>query len=210
MFEVTGRREAGPGRRRGVAAARRAHRRFRRQRPDRGRGAARRDAQRSPAASRASSRSAASAARPSRWPRACSTPTIPTSTARRLEQLARVTPAQVRAAMQRWLTRPVYALRVDPGERGAYQEARRPLAPRPRPRAAAPRASRGAAAPRLQMPGVAEHARARFPRRSSARGSRTASRSSTRAAPPCRSPGSRSSSTPASPPIRPTGSAPRR
>ena len=41
----------------------------------------------------------------------------------RLEQLARVTPSQVRAAMQRWLTRPVYALRVDPGEREAYEEA---------------------------------------------------------------------------------------
>ena len=36
---------------------------------------------------------------------------------------ARVTPAQVQAAAQKWLTRPVYALRVDPGERGAYQEA---------------------------------------------------------------------------------------
>jgi predicted Zn-dependent peptidase len=41
----------------------------------------------------------------------------------RLERLARVTPEQVRAAMQRWLTRPVYALRVDPGEREAYEEA---------------------------------------------------------------------------------------
>jgi predicted Zn-dependent peptidase len=42
---------------------------------------------------------------------------------RRLERMAAVTPAQARAAMQRWLTRPVYALRVDPGERGAYEEA---------------------------------------------------------------------------------------
>jgi zinc protease len=41
----------------------------------------------------------------------------------RLQQLAGVTPAQVRAAMQRWLTRPVYALQVAPGERGAYEEA---------------------------------------------------------------------------------------
>ncbi|HEV2818471.1 MAG TPA: pitrilysin family protein [Allosphingosinicella sp.] len=41
----------------------------------------------------------------------------------RLERLARVTPAQVRAAMQRWLTRPVFALRVDPGPREDYQEA---------------------------------------------------------------------------------------
>jgi zinc protease len=42
---------------------------------------------------------------------------------RRLDAYARVTPAQVRAAAQRWLSRPVYALRVDPGERGPYQEA---------------------------------------------------------------------------------------
>ena len=41
----------------------------------------------------------------------------------RLEQLARVTPEQVRAAMQRWLSRPVLAIRVDKGERPAYQEA---------------------------------------------------------------------------------------
>ncbi|MDQ8756470.1 pitrilysin family protein [Sphingosinicella sp. LHD-64] len=41
----------------------------------------------------------------------------------RLEQLARVTPEQVRVAMQRWLNRPVYALTVAPGEREAYEEA---------------------------------------------------------------------------------------
>jgi zinc protease len=35
----------------------------------------------------------------------------------------KVTPASVRAAMQKWLKRPVYALRVEPGERGAYEEA---------------------------------------------------------------------------------------
>jgi predicted Zn-dependent peptidase len=42
---------------------------------------------------------------------------------KQLENLARVTPAQVRSAMQRWLRRPVFALRVVPGERDAYQEA---------------------------------------------------------------------------------------
>ncbi|MEA3015227.1 MAG: zinc protease [Sphingomonadales bacterium] len=41
----------------------------------------------------------------------------------RLRQLAATTPAQVRATMQRWLSRPVLALRVDPGEREAYEEA---------------------------------------------------------------------------------------
>jgi predicted Zn-dependent peptidase len=36
----------------------------------------------------------------------------------------RVTPGTVKAAMQKWLTRPVYALRVEPGERKAYEEAK--------------------------------------------------------------------------------------
>ena len=40
-----------------------------------------------------------------------------------LERYGAVTPESVRAAMQRWLTRPVLATRVDPGERGAYEEA---------------------------------------------------------------------------------------
>ncbi|MGP1282314.1 MAG: M16 family metallopeptidase [Parasphingopyxis sp.] len=40
-----------------------------------------------------------------------------------LERLGAATPESVRAAMQQWLTRPVLALRVDPGERGAYEEA---------------------------------------------------------------------------------------
>jgi zinc protease len=39
------------------------------------------------------------------------------------KRLAPATPAQVRAALQKWLTRPVYALRVEPGERTAYAEA---------------------------------------------------------------------------------------
>ena len=41
----------------------------------------------------------------------------------RMQALAAQTPATVRAAMRRWLTRPVYALRVDPGEREPYVEA---------------------------------------------------------------------------------------
>jgi predicted Zn-dependent peptidase len=42
---------------------------------------------------------------------------------RRLQRLAAVTPQQTRAAMQRWLSRPVYALRINPGDRPAYEEA---------------------------------------------------------------------------------------
>ncbi len=40
-----------------------------------------------------------------------------------LEAYAAVTPAQVQAAMQRWLTRPVYSQIVEAGEREAYVEA---------------------------------------------------------------------------------------
>ena len=40
-----------------------------------------------------------------------------------LRELSEVTPASVREAMGRWLTRPVLAIRVDPGEREPYVEA---------------------------------------------------------------------------------------
>jgi len=42
---------------------------------------------------------------------------------KQLAAYAAVTPASVKAAMQKWLTRPVYALNVVPGEREAYEEA---------------------------------------------------------------------------------------
>ena len=42
---------------------------------------------------------------------------------RQMSALSAVTPASVKAVMQRWLTRPVLATRVDPGEREAYAEA---------------------------------------------------------------------------------------
>jgi len=40
-----------------------------------------------------------------------------------LAAIAAATPQGVKAAMQRWLTRPVYALKVEPGERDAYEDA---------------------------------------------------------------------------------------
>jgi zinc protease len=76
----------------------------------------------------------------------------------RLEQLARVTPAQVRAAMQRWLTRPVLAIRVDPGEREAYQEASAA-----RPQAAPPAGDQLPVQARRPMPDVTGAARLDFP-----------------------------------------------
>ncbi len=47
---------------------------------------------------------------------------------KRLAALAAQTPASVKAAMQKWLTRPVLAMRVDPGQREAYSEAAAPAA----------------------------------------------------------------------------------
>ncbi|RJF94203.1 insulinase family protein [Sphingomonas cavernae] len=43
---------------------------------------------------------------------------------KQLAGYAAATPAQVTAAMQKWLSRPVYALTVVPGEREAYEEAK--------------------------------------------------------------------------------------
>lgn len=43
---------------------------------------------------------------------------------KRLAAYAAATPAQVQAALKKWLSRPVYALTVVPGERDAYDEAR--------------------------------------------------------------------------------------
>jgi predicted Zn-dependent peptidase len=43
--------------------------------------------------------------------------------AKTLRRYASVTPAQIRTASQRWLTRPALTIRLEPGERGAYEEA---------------------------------------------------------------------------------------
>ncbi|AUW59517.1 peptidase M16 [Sphingobium sp. SCG-1] len=47
----------------------------------------------------------------------------PSFYAKQLKEMAEATPAQVTAAMQKWLTRPVFALTVEPGDRAAYQNA---------------------------------------------------------------------------------------
>lgn len=43
---------------------------------------------------------------------------------KQLAAYAAATPEQVRAAMQKWLTRPMHALVVEPGPRGAYEESK--------------------------------------------------------------------------------------
>jgi zinc protease len=68
---------------------------------------------------------------------------------RQLAAYGAVTPASVKAAMQRWLSRPTLAIRVDPGEREAYVEA---ADNRPPPAPAAPLSI----TPRAPMPAVGE------------------------------------------------------
>jgi predicted Zn-dependent peptidase len=90
---------------------------------------------------------------------------------KRLARFASVTPAQVQAAMKKWLGRPAYALTVEPGERAAYDEAKAGVgsrgpayfrAPSDLPALMAPPAQ---AAPRAmkQIPPVAEPGDVRFP-----------------------------------------------
>ena len=144
---------------------------FHRQRPDRGRSPPRRDAATSPAASAGSSRSAASAARRSRWPRARSTP----ATANFYKTHARPICARsrrptIRAAMQQWLSRPAFTVRLEPGDRPPYVEAKGRSRPRRRPTSRRRRS-------RAADPADRRRAAARLPRRRSMSACRTASRS---------------------------------
>ncbi len=82
----------------------------------------------------------------------------PDKYAKDLAAYAAATPASVRAAMAKWLTRPVYALTVKPGAREAYVEAR------PVPKTApATAAAPVAVVKRMAAPPVAEIAALRFP-----------------------------------------------
>ncbi len=79
---------------------------------------------------------------------------------KQLAALAAQTPASVRAAAAKWLTRPAYALSVVPGARDAYEEAAKPAAAAPVAAAPAPavKGTRGA------LPGVGEVAGLTFPK----------------------------------------------
>ena len=72
-----------------------------------------------------------------------------------LTALATIKPAEVTRAMQSWLTRPVYALTVVPGERDAYEEA----VAKP----AAPAAAEALPAPKITPPDVRPVADLDFP-----------------------------------------------
>ncbi|HRK63902.1 MAG TPA: pitrilysin family protein [Terricaulis sp.] len=75
---------------------------------------------------------------------------------RNLLAYGEATPESVRAAMGRWLSRPVHALRIDPGAREAYQEAT--AANRPAPDPTPP-----VVTPRDPMPPIGEIADLDFP-----------------------------------------------
>ena len=75
-----------------------------------------------------------------------------------LAEYASVTPAQVKAAMQKWLTRPVLDITIEPGEREAYVEAAAaPPGAEPVPAAEIQRV------PRDSMPEIGEVPDLRFP-----------------------------------------------
>jgi predicted Zn-dependent peptidase len=83
-----------------------------------------------------------------------------------LAELASATPASVTAAMQRWMTRPVYALKVEPGERSAYEESK--LAgpgggAKEAPEAAAAKVAAEAPKPKLALPKVDPVPALKFP-----------------------------------------------
>lgn len=81
-----------------------------------------------------------------------------------LAALATITPATVRGVMQTWLSRPVYALTVEPGARDAYEETTRDTAaPAPQPAQPESPVAKAAAAPKLAWPAVGAVADLDFP-----------------------------------------------
>ena len=80
-----------------------------------------------------------------------------------LAALASVTPDMVRQVMRNWLSRPVYALTVEPGARDAYEETTRDTAAPAAQTAQAETPAAKAAAPKLTWPAVAGVADLDFP-----------------------------------------------
>lgn len=76
---------------------------------------------------------------------------------KRLEEVARMTPAKAQAAAAKWLTRPALTIRVEPGDREAYQEAAAVAPATPAAEEAIPKGDRGA------MPDVGAIRDIRFP-----------------------------------------------
>jgi predicted Zn-dependent peptidase len=82
----------------------------------------------------------------------------PAAYKKNLAAIAAVTPDSARAAMARWLTRPVYALRVDPGDRGAYENAQKAVT-----EASAQEVAASLPKPKLTLPAVTASPALDFP-----------------------------------------------
>jgi zinc protease len=83
--------------------------------------------------------------------------------AKRLRTYASITPAEVQRAMAEWLVKPAFSVRLEPGERGAYEEAGASSSgARAEPKAAPNTAAAPRGAPR-QMPALAELQALDFP-----------------------------------------------
>ncbi len=73
-----------------------------------------------------------------------------------LDKYAAITPADVQAAMQQWLSRPVFAIRLEPGDRPPYEEAKAAAKKGKTADIATPKVKR-------ELPGVGEPAELDFP-----------------------------------------------
>jgi len=86
---------------------------------------------------------------------------------KQLAAYAAATPAQIKAVANKWLSRPVYALTVEPGERSPYEEAKAGAAGAqagaPPPPPATPSTPATAAALASKLPPVGEFADLKFP-----------------------------------------------
>ncbi|MFV0624040.1 M16 family metallopeptidase [Sphingomonas sp. ac-8] len=83
---------------------------------------------------------------------------------KQLQQLAATTPASAKAAATKWLSRPVYALTVEPGARDAYEEAQAAPKVAEAPVAPTPAAAEGPAkGTRGQLPAVGQVEDLSFP-----------------------------------------------
>lgn len=87
----------------------------------------------------------------------------PDKYAKDLKAYAASTPSQVTAALRKWLSRPVYALTVEPGEREAYVEASASATAKPKTTSSATGSTDTPVVKRVPAPPVGEIAALRFP-----------------------------------------------
>jgi zinc protease len=87
----------------------------------------------------------------------------PDKYAKDLKAYAAATPSQIKAVLRKWLSRPVYALTVEPGEREAYVEASASMPVKAKPETSAAASAEPPIVKRAPAPAVGEIAALRFP-----------------------------------------------